>query len=299
MLAGVETHRDWLWGLAYRMTGVAADADEIVQDTFVRALERPPDTGRPLRPWLSTVTLNLARDRLRRRRRQRYAGPWLPAPVPDEALEVAEPAGAEPGAEAQLMSRESASFAFLLSLEVLTPNQRAVLLLREVLGLDVAETAALLGLREGNVKTTHHRARAALAAAEPEAVRGAAPADLALLTALLTAIGRGDAAAAAALLAPDAVALNDGGGVYLAARMPIRGADKIAAFFTNVSRGVADVRAGFGLYNGGPAVVLALNSPDPRRAPLTFVRAEARDGRIISLHWVLAPGKLTAVAPPT
>ena len=298
MQAGVEAHRDWLWGLAYRMTGVAADADEIVQDTFLRAVERPPDGSRPLRPWLTTVTLNLARDRLRRRRRARYVGPWLPAPVPDEALE---PPSDTPGADAQLMTRESASFAFLLSLEVLTSNQRAVLLLREVLGLDVAETAALLGMREGNVKVTHHRARAALAAgaADPRQGRAGEPADLALLAALLGAIGRGDAAAAAALLAPDAVAMNDGGGVYLAARVPIRGAAKIAAFFTHVSRGAEGVRVGLGAYNGGPAVVLGLHSADPRRAPLTVVRAEAKDGLITRLYWVLAPGKLTAVPAPS
>lgn len=287
MIAESEQHRDWLWGLAYRMTGVAADADEIVQDTFVRALERPPDPGRPLRPWLTTVTLNLARDRLRRRRRQRYPGPWLPSPVPDDALP-----------DTRLMSRESATFAYLLSLEVLTPNQRAVLLLRDALGLDVAETAALLGLSEANVKVLHHRARAALARSGSREAGAGEPADLALLGALLTAIGRGDAAAAAALLAPDAVAYNDGGGVFRAARVPIRGAEKIAAFFAKITQGVGEVRAGFGLYGGAPTVVLGLVDPEARRAPLTVVTARCRDGKIVALYWILAPRKLTAVAAP-
>lgn len=282
-----EQHRDWLWGLAYRMTGVAADADEIVQDTFVRALERPPDPGRPLRPWLTTVTLNLARDRLRRRRRQRYPGPWLPSPVPDEAL-----------ADTRIMSRESATYAYLLSLEVLTPNQRAVLLLRDALGLDVAETAALLALSESNVKVLHHRARAALARARSSGAAQGEPADLEILGALLSAIGRGDAAAAAALLAPDAVAYNDGGGVYRAARVPIRGAAKIAAFFTNITRDPAEFRVGFGLYGGAPAVALALVTPTPRRAPLTLVTATLREGKIHRLYWILAPQKLSAVPAP-
>src|SRR5215813_3837614 len=77
-----DEHRHFLWGLCYRMTGNAADAEDIVQDTFVKALEKPPaDTRAPWRPWLAKVAINLSRDRLRRRRRQEYFGPWLPSPV--------------------------------------------------------------------------------------------------------------------------------------------------------------------------------------------------------------------------
>src|SRR5438128_12126286 len=77
-----EEHRRFLWGLCYRMTGSAADAEDVVQDTFVRAIEHPPGrTNEPLRPWLVKVALNLARDLLRRRRRREYVGPWLPSPI--------------------------------------------------------------------------------------------------------------------------------------------------------------------------------------------------------------------------
>src|SRR5215467_3594464 len=88
-------HKGFLWGLCYRMTGSAADAEDIVQDTFVRALEKPPaDMDAPLRPWLVKVALNLSRDQLRRRRRLEYFGPWLPSPVMtdgDSQLELDQP----------------------------------------------------------------------------------------------------------------------------------------------------------------------------------------------------------------
>src|SRR6185436_15303130 len=115
-----EEHRRFLWGLCYRMTGCAADADDVVQDTFVRAIERPPRrVDEPLRPWLVKVALNLARDLLRRRRRRDYLGPWLPSPIETE------PPSHEPAAlDGRYELLESVSFAFLIALEALTPTQR-------------------------------------------------------------------------------------------------------------------------------------------------------------------------------
>jgi RNA polymerase sigma-70 factor, ECF subfamily len=148
----------FLWGLAYRMTGIAADADDVVQETFARAIEHPPPrVDEPLRPWLTRVALNVARDALRRRKRRAYVGPWLPSPV--ETADLDELPESAPGADVRYDLRESASYAFLVALEALTPQQRAVLLLRDVLDYSVHETAEALSLTEGNVKTTHHRAR--------------------------------------------------------------------------------------------------------------------------------------------
>src|SRR5438046_6362126 len=170
----LETDRRLLWGLCYRMTGNAADADDLVQETFVRAIEKPPRrTDEPLRPWLVRVALNLSRDLLRARRRREYVGPWLPSPIEtsDEApgrrsLGEGGPPSHEPPVggidggrtlEGRYDLLESVSFAFLLALERLTPIQRGVLLLMDVFDYSVKETAAALDRSEANVKTTHHR----------------------------------------------------------------------------------------------------------------------------------------------
>src|SRR5436190_13607733 len=126
------------------MTGNAADADDIVQDTFVRALEkRATDMEAPLRPWLINVAMNLSRDQLRRRRRREYFGPWLPAPVLTEGNDGS--ALDRPVMESTPARRydimESVSMAFLLALEALTPAQRAVLILRDVFDYSTNETA--------------------------------------------------------------------------------------------------------------------------------------------------------------
>ena len=123
-----ERERGSLWGLAYRMTGSANDADDLVQEAFTRAIERPPaDPRRPWGPWLATVTLNLSRDQLRERQRRSYTGEWLPSPVPSEVLVERDARWGDPAGRYAL--RESVGYAFLLALEVLTPSQRAVLIL--------------------------------------------------------------------------------------------------------------------------------------------------------------------------
>src|SRR5262249_52124466 len=114
--------RKHLWALCYRMTGVAADADDLVQETMLRAIEKPPPDSNEMRPWLVRVAMNLARDHLRRRKRRAYVGPWLPSPVDDDALEIPVEAA---GAEGRYDLLESASLAFLLALEALSPKQRA------------------------------------------------------------------------------------------------------------------------------------------------------------------------------
>src|SRR5687767_12106876 len=133
-------HQRDLWALLYRMTGSVADADDLLQETFARAIERPPPRlDLPMKPWLARVALNLARDHLRARRRVQYYGPWLPMPL--ETTEETSPPSFDPGPEWRYDLLESVSFAFLLALEALTPSQRAVLLLRDVFDYSVRETA--------------------------------------------------------------------------------------------------------------------------------------------------------------
>ncbi|HKG23219.1 MAG TPA: sigma-70 family RNA polymerase sigma factor, partial [Blastocatellia bacterium] len=158
-----EDDRRLLWGLCYRMTGNAADAEDLVQETFVRALEKPPRRSHePLRPWLVRVAMNLSRDHLRRRKVRGYTGEWLPSPVStdEESLASYEPPAPSSDSPATRYDMvESVSFAFLLALEALTPSQRAVLILRDVFDYTTNETGEALGISEASVKVMLHRAR--------------------------------------------------------------------------------------------------------------------------------------------
>ena len=294
--ASFRQHERLVWGLAYRMTGCAADADDIVQDTFARALEHPPERhDEPLRPWLVRVAMNVARDALRRRKARGYVGPWLPSPVDDEALP-----DEQMGVDARYELRESASFAFLLALEALTPPQRAVLLLRDVLDYSVRETAGALGMSEINVKVVHHRARRAMAAYDrsrgPGDVRMSAEA-LGALQRFLVALLSGDVAAAAACLAEDARLISDGGGQYRAALRPVVGADRVLRFFLGLQRKLgAEVRVEPRTFNGTPALVVEYEKPRARWAPRLVARCEVdAHGQIRELHLVLASRKLTGL----
>jgi RNA polymerase sigma-70 factor (ECF subfamily) len=307
-LAGAfASERTFLWGLCYRMTGCAADAEDIVQETFTRALERPPArTSDPWRPWLVRVAVNLARDQLRRRRRRRYVGPWLPSPIEtgdEAAVPAVEPALAGGDTTAGRYDvLESVSFAFLVALEALTPQQRAVLLLREVFDYDVRETADALGLSASSVKVTHHRARARMATYDRRRcvpTRALQDRTRQALEQLMAALVGGDPRRAERLLAAGVRALSDGGGEFHAARVPIVGPARVARFYTNIAtRGPRGARSEMRMVNGLPALVTSLPGP-PRGYASRFVTRIDLDpeGRIERLYSVLATRKLTAIAP--
>ena len=294
-----ERHRRALWGLSYRMTGVAADADDVVQETFMRAMRDPPDRDRPVGPWLTKVAVNVARDLLRARKKRGYAGPWLPSPLAsdDPQGEDASARATDEDPESRYGLLESTSFAFLLALEKLTPMQRAVLVLRDVIDYSVRETAEAVGSSEGAVKVAHLRARRAMAGYEGARVEmgGKAREDhLVMLQRFLAAVGAGDAAAVEALLADDVVVLSDGGGEFKAALRPIRGPADAAAFVIGVARkrpppgGFA-----FGVYNGLPGLVVDAGRNGNRWAPTIFTQC-ALDGagRIRAVYIVLTTRKL-------
>jgi RNA polymerase sigma factor (sigma-70 family) len=299
----LEPYRALLWKVCYRMTGSAADADDLVQETFARALERPPaDQERELRPWLLRVAINLSRDQLRARRRRAYVGSWLPSPVETEldaaALELDR--SGEAGPEARYSELESVSMAFLIALEALSSSQRAVLILRDVLGHSVAEAAAVLELTESNVKTTHHRARAALERYDAERQPPTAEVRAATRDALhnfLLHLMLGNVGALEKLLADDVRAVNDGNGEYLAARKPIEGRDKVIKFHVNVSQ---ERPAMFAIreVNGLPAMI-AWFGPGGRRQRLApravaMVRLNAA-GRVEAVDTIVATAKLQHV----
>ena len=295
------SHERFLWGLCYRMTGSAADADDLVQETFVRAIERPPArTDLAWRPWLVRVAINLGRDLLRRRKRRAYVGPWLPSPI--DTADEASPPSYEPTlagdqtTEGRYDLLESVSFAFLLALEALTPPQRAVLLLRDVFDYSVGDTADALDLSEPNVKTTHHRARRAMQGYDRDRhrpTRTLQDETRAMLGRFMAALAAGDVADVEALLSDSVRALSDGGGEFHAARKPVVGRAKVARYCVNISRRGA-ARSAIRMLNGLPALVSSVG-------PIVVVtRIElAGDGRIAALHSVLATRKLTAIAAPT
>ena len=300
-------HKQFVWGLCYRLTGSAADADDLVQETFVRAIERPPArTDEPWRPWLVRVALNLGRDQLRRRRRQHYIGPWLPSPVETGPRSEEAPPSYELTAQDGLSTEgrydllESVSFAFLLALEALTPQQRAVLLLRDVFDYSVRETANALGMSEANVKTVHHRARRKMRSYDQE--RCIPTSELQernrqALERFMMGLASQDVAALEALLREDVASHNDGGGEFFAARVPILGRDRVMRFYLNLSQGrLPDVQAEIRSINGLPACVISLSTHHDKEAPHFVIRCDTDpDGRISAIHSILASRKLTAV----
>lgn len=296
-----QTHRGLLWGICYRMLGCAADADDVVQDAFEKALKHPPeDASRPLRPWLVRVTMNTARDHLRRRRRRPYEGPWLPGPVETDSL----PALAAADAEARYGELESVSVAFLTALEHLSPGQRSVLLLRDVLGYSVRETAESLEIGEANVKTTLHRARARMAAYDSERVElNAAQLQRhgAALRALLFHLSTHNVAALQQLFTGDPRALNDGAGDFFAARSEIRGLHLVVRFHLNVQRfhlrrQRAMPRFALRSLNGEPAAVVDWPTHDPGQPQRIVMRIRLdAEGRVQQLDTVVARRKLHGV----
>lgn len=300
----LEAHRRLLFGVCYRITGSAADAEDLVQETLLRAVERPPpDPTRPWRPWLVRVATNLARDHLRRRRRRRYVGPWLPEPVETDAL--VDPAYEPVSTEGRYELLESVSYAFLVALEALTPSQRAILVLCDVLDYGAAEAARALDMKPGAVRTTLHRARRRMAAYHERRVpmtRALAEETRELLQQFVARMAAGDVAGMEALLAEDAVALNDGGGVFSAARVPVLGRSKVARFHRGVARRGMGARiptaAQIREMNGLP--VLCVELPvDPRRPRLgsrfVMVAVPDGDGHLRALHTLLAPAKLARI----
>ncbi len=291
-------HGRFLWSLSYRMTGVAADADDVVQETWARALVARPNADVPLEPWLTRVAMNVAQDRLRERQKRGYVGPWLPSPIDTELEGVDGPAAAPASARYELL--ESVGVAFLLALESLTPNQRAVLVLRDVFDFSVIETMQALGLSESSVKTTLHRARAALEGYERSRVplnqATQARAREALET-LFTALTTGDVTTLTQLLREDVTSLSDGAGQYFAARKPVIGRERYVLYQRRLIelRGLPTSFSSV-MLNGLPAFVFTLAPGRPREPVRSTLGVTLdREGRIATVVTTVADHKLTHV----
>jgi RNA polymerase sigma-70 factor (ECF subfamily) len=274
-------HRSLLFTVAYEMLGSAADAEDVVQETWLRWEGVDLATVRDRRAYLVRIATRQALSRLRtlRRRRESYFGPWLPEPLltaPDVAEDVE--------------LAESVSTAMLLVLETLTPTERAVFVLREVFALEYDEIARAVDKSPAAVRQIAHRAREHVAARRPRGVVSPA-ATRAALEAFHQALATGDLQRLLDILAPDVVVLGDGGGVVATARQPIVGARRIARVLSRIPAATALEPAEV---NGQPALLLRI---DGRVDSVVTVRVE--DGRITGLYAVRNPEKLSRVQRET
>jgi RNA polymerase sigma-70 factor, ECF subfamily len=284
-LEAFEAHRDRLRAVAYRMLGQVADADDVVQEAWLRWSGEPRDDVRDARAFLVTMTARLALDRLRRiaARRESYTGEWLPEPLPT---------GGDP-ADAALVA-ESVSFGLLVVLETLSPLERVVYVLREAFGHSHAEIAAMLDRSEPAVRQVARRARDHVRARSPRFPPDETTARLAAERFLVAASG-GDLSPFLELLAPDVELVADSGGTVRAPLLPIRGPEKVARFLEAIrGRGTADDVAGLADLNGVPSV-LVRTAGSPAAAMLVHAAA----GRIERIYFVVNPSKLAAIGAVT
>jgi RNA polymerase sigma-70 factor (ECF subfamily) len=290
-----HARRRMLWGLCYRMTGVAADAEDLVQEAFLRALKDAPTTSEDeCVRWLMRVATNLALDRLRVRRRRSYVGEWLPSPLETPGVE-----DANPDAATEYERREAVSYAFLVALERLAPKARAVLILRDVFDYPASEVAHLLDTSEANVRVLHHRARRRLegSRADTPVTRDVATATRRALERFLDCMVRQDARGIEALLTKSVRTITDAGGEYTALHGPLVGASRVARFHLETARRRGPIsHVEMRSVNGLPALVIETRPLRPQMAPRVVLRCEIdEEGRICELHSILASRKLTAI----
>lgn len=270
-------HRSRLFGLAYRMLGSAAEAEDVLQEAHLRWQAAEHATIAAPGGWLTTVVSRLCLDQLKsaRARREAYVGTWLPEPLPTDR--VADPP-----------DLESISLAFLVLLEALSPLERAVFVLREVFDYDFAEVAAIVGREEAACRQLAHRAREHVRSKRPRFARSREQHEQ-LLGAFLGAIAQGDLTGLQRLLADEVVALSDGGGQVKAARNPVFGPDRVARLCLGLGKKAGpDLALSIEEINGWPAAVLRIGD----RVCVTL-SLETDGERIYALHVVNNPDKLT------
>lgn len=269
-------HRNLLFTVAYEMLGSAADAEDVLQETWLRWSEVDLDRVQDERSYLVRIVTRLSLNRLRtlQRRREQYVGPWLPEPLlttPDVAEDVE--------------LADSVSMAMLLVLETLAPTERAVFVLREVFDLGYDEIAAAVDKSPAAVRQIAHRARAHIEERRPRADVSASQRDE-VIGKFLVAASTGDIQSLMDVLAPDVVLVTDGGGVKKAALRPILGRDKVLRFLDGVAPEEGS-RADVVVVNGAPALRLFLDGELDSVGSLLV-----EDGLVTGIYWVRNPAKL-------
>jgi RNA polymerase sigma-70 factor (ECF subfamily) len=278
-------YRNLLFTVAYEMLGSAADAEDVLQETWLRWMKVDMGQVRDQRAYLVRITTRRSLDRLRtmNRRNEDYVGSWLPEPLltaPDVAEDVE--------------LAESVSMALMIVLETLSPTERAVFVLREAFGISYDEIAATVGKSNAAVRQIAHRAREHVDARRPR--EEVAPSQArAVLESFRRALETRNLQGLLDVLAPQVVLISDGGGVRRAAPRPITGADKVARFYLGGSGKVeGTITIDPTLVNGNPALVVRL---DGEVDGILAFRVE--DTRITGLYYVRNPQKLTRVESET
>jgi RNA polymerase sigma-70 factor (ECF subfamily) len=275
------THRNLLFTVAYEMLGSAADAEDVLQEVWLRWAEVLTDEVRDPRAYLVRMTTRLSLNRLRTlaRRREDYVGTWLPEPVltaPDVAQDVE--------------LADSVSTAMLLVLETLPPTERAVFVLREVFDVSYAEIAQAVDKSEAAVRQIASRARQHVGERRPRSSVSAAERD-AVIEKFRAATAGGDLQSLMDVLAPDVVLMTDGGGKVKAALNPIYGRDKVFRFLTAVTPESLELVPVW--LNGSPAIQFVIAG---HRDGVGTMLVE--DGVVTRLFLVRNPDKLGAVTDP-
>ncbi len=285
MVESFESYRSYLFAIAYRMLGSAMDAEDMVQETYLRYQTTPPATITSLKAFLTTIIARLCMDQLHlaRRKREQYLGPWLPEPISTaEASELAQ-------VEERVDAYETISLAFLVLLEQLQPIERAVFLLREVFEYDYAEIAAFLGKSEVACRQWFSRAKKHLGdhrprfPASPETQKH-------LLTGFLRAVNAGEMSTLMNLLAEDVTFWGDGGGkVKGAATHPIAGRLAVARFFLETGN----------VFRSALPEGFRVELAEVNRQPALIIRAGERAFSVLTIDLVPVGNALRATAAPS
>jgi RNA polymerase sigma-70 factor (ECF subfamily) len=278
-----ETYRPLMFSIAYRMLGSAMEAEDVVQEAFLRSRE----AGEVQYPkaYLSTIVTRLCLDQLKAARSQRetYVGPWLPEPVLTNGGSLGEPSE-------KTETTETISMAFLVLLENLTPAERAVFLLREVFDYDYGEIAGILGKEESACRQLFSRAKKHVNEHRPR-FKSTPEEHTRLFNSFLTAINAGDLEGLTSLLAEDITLWSDGGGKVTAARHPLHGVDTVARFLLGLMRLKTDAMT-FEITEVNGSSALIIRDGGQLNGVMTL---DVGDGRVRGVRFVVNPDKLKKV----
>lgn len=280
-----ESYRPFLFSIAYRMLGSASEAEDIIQDAYLRYRQAHNGEIRSLKSYLATLVTRLCLDYLKSARvqREQYIGPWLPEPLLTSAPDITP---FETAAQ-----HESISLAFLVLLETLSPPERAVFLLHDIFAFDYQEIAEIIEKSPANCRQLCHRARASIAARRHR-YEPSREMQLLLINRFLIACQEGDIQGLKEILAQDVVNWGDGGGKAVSARRPIVGVDAVIRFWLGLAH---KPPAGFSVtieeVNGSPAVIMWVGE-----TLYNVLTLEIVDGKIQALRGILNPDKLAYIA---